>query len=283
MSKYVPDSTTKLWVVIASTRTDRGENNHQKSHGCIFCEGHEHFSPQEVYRLGPGHPNTPEWHVRVLQNKYPITDIHEVVIHSPDHEKDFEQFTHVQSERVITVFKDRFNEHKNAGQVLIFNNHGLHAGASQTHPHSQIAVFPRQIELGMLARQAVQNGVLETQYFNVYCPDFSQWPYEVWIAPHKKETIFGNVDENEIADLSLILKRVTRALSHIYLTAEMFAKVDRHLHPFGYNFYIYPHKEWYLRIIPRFVHPGGIELSTSLTVNVVDPTDAATELREFVL
>ena len=48
---------------------------------------------------------------------------------------------------------------------------------------------------------------------------------------------------------------------------------------FGYNYYIYPHANWYLRIIPRFVHRAGFELGTGLNVNIVDPTTAALEYK----
>jgi len=48
---------------------------------------------------------------------------------------------------------------------------------------------------------------------------------------------------------------------------------------FSYNFYIYPKKKWYIRIIPRFVYRAGFELGTGLSVNVTDPMEAAAALR----
>jgi galactose-1-phosphate uridylyltransferase len=50
---------------------------------------------------------------------------------------------------------------------------------------------------------------------------------------------------------------------------------------FSYNFYIHPKESWYIRIIPRFVHRAGFELGTGLSVNVVDPVEAARALREI--
>lgn len=284
MSKYVPDSSTRRWVILSDNRTKRGNNIvHHKSHACIFCEGHENLTPDEVYRLGAGHPNTPNWKVRVIKNKYPITDIHEVVIHSPNHDHDFEQFHHTQSENVFDVYRARFNEHSHHGQVMIFNNHGEHAGASQAHPHSQIVVIPHQINLDTLKREPVENLVVDTANFCVYCPDFSQWPYETWIAPKKETTLFGDITDDEISDISLLMKRVTKALNRIYVSVDIFAKIDRKTHPFGYNFYIYPKKNWYLRIIPRFIHKAGFEFGTGLSVNMVDPADVASDLGEFML
>ena len=49
--------------------------------------------------------------------------------------------------------------------------------------------------------------------------------------------------------------------------------------PFSYNFYIHHAKNWFLRIIPRLVHRAGFELGTGLSVNVIDPTIAAEELK----
>src|SRR3989338_9108852 len=158
MSKYVPDASSRKWVLIATTRTGRDENYHtNQPKKCIFCEGNEDLTPQEVYRTGIGQPNTRGWKVRVLANKFPITDIHEVVIHSPHHEHDFEEFHHSQSEEVLRVYRDRFMKYCAQGQVLIFNNHGAHAGASQAHPHSQIVVIPNQINLDSLTREPVKN------------------------------------------------------------------------------------------------------------------------------
>ena len=48
---------------------------------------------------------------------------------------------------------------------------------------------------------------------------------------------------------------------------------------FSYNFFIHPKETWYIRIIPRFVYRAGFELGTGLAVNVVDPVDAARELK----
>ena len=51
--------------------------------------------------------------------------------------------------------------------------------------------------------------------------------------------------------------------------------------PFAYNFYIHHAKSWFIRIIPRLVHRAGFELGTGLSVNTVDPTTAAAELKNI--
>src|SRR5687768_12374091 len=62
---------------------------------CPFCPGHEHETPPEVARRGPGAADTPGWRVRVVPNLYPIVGgaepgpggagAHEVIIFHPDH------------------------------------------------------------------------------------------------------------------------------------------------------------------------------------------------------
>ena len=51
---------------------------------------------------------------------------------------------------------------------------------------------------------------------------------------------------------------------------------------FNYNYYIVHGKNWYLRIIPRFIDRAGFELGTGLSVNIIDPEIAAEELSELM-
>ena len=46
---------------------------------------------------------------------------------------------------IVSVYYDRYNELKNkecANYILIIHNHGREAGASVSHPHSQILAIP---------------------------------------------------------------------------------------------------------------------------------------------
>lgn len=280
MSRYVPDISTHRWVIIAADRVNRPDSKAHVAHPdmCVFCEGHEKLTSEEVFRTGQGTVNEKGWGVRVIKNRYPITDIHEVVIHSPDHDKDFENLHVARIEDILNTFRQRYNTHSPTGQVLIFCNHGPHAGASMHHPHSQIVVLPEQINIDTLLREPLQHVALEDKHFTAYCPDFSQWSYEVWIAPKVENTLFGEITDVQISSLAPLMKRLIKRLEYIYENRFIFRKIDRKVHPFGYNFYIYPRNNWYLRIIPRFVHRAGFELGTGLSVNVVDPIEAAKEL-----
>lgn len=281
MAKFVPDIKTQRWIVISPTRQARPDEKKEKIEKdvCPFCYGNESQTPPEITRAGGGEKDKPGWTIRIVPNKFPITDIHEVIIHSPDHIKDIEDFDLAHLVSLLTVYRSRFQVHTANGQVMIFCNHGEHAGASLSHPHSQLVVIPRQINLDALVREPVMNIVDDNKVFVTYCPDFSQWPYEVWVTPKKDNTTFGNVSDSEIKDLAVILQRAVRRLKVKYddpATKKFSLSV-----PFAYNFYIHHAQNWFIRIIPRLVHRAGFELGTGLSVNVVDPTLAARELKEI--
>lgn len=287
MAKYVPDITTNRWVIVAEGRSKRpteakpGAKNVNKI--CVFCPGFERIPGEEVYRIGRGAPYVGGWQVRVIKNKYPITDFHEVIVHSPEHGVDLDKLPLAQVELVLGAFRDRFNANLEHGQVIIFNNVGEVAGASIDHPHSQLVVVAKQINIDSLKLEPIVNQVSENAHFTSFCPEFSQWPFEVWIAPKKSGELFGQIDDEAISDLALLLQQtLARLIGHL--------SGGEHFHPGmpmvtfkgapAYNFYIYHGQDWYLRIIPRLVHRAGFELGTGLSVNIVDPADAAESLRE---
>lgn len=275
MTKYVPDISSRRWVIVSAQRAARpDQNGKEKSKGekkvvCVFCPGNEKLTSEEVYRVGEGERNEKGWKVRVILNKFPITDLHEVVIHSPSDTEDLFEYSQSQVESILHAYRDRFNFYRKRGQVLIFCNHGEHAGASIKHSHSQIVVLPPQINLDSLTREPKNNLVDEDEVFSVYCPDFSQWPYEVWITPKEEsKSFFGDITDKDLPELARIMKRTIKRLHDLYDEGNFHV-------PFGYNYYISPKENWYLRIIPRFVHRAGFELGTGLSVNEIDPLNAA--------
>ena len=286
MAKYVPDITTDRWVIIAETRSKRPTDAKVEAANankiCVFCPGFERIPGEEVFRIGEGQAYERGWQVRVIKNKYPITDFHEVIIHSPDDEKDIEALPTTQVELILKAYRERFNANKESGHVIIFNNVGEVAGASIRHPHSQLVVVPKQINLDSIPLEPIVNLVVDNKNFVVFCPDFSQWPFEVWIAPKKKAEFFGQVGDAVLGDLASVLQETIKRLithlsggSHEHPGVPMVAFKDGP----AYNYYIYHGRDWYIRIIPRLIHRAGFELGTGISVNIVAPEDAAEALR----
>jgi len=276
MSRYVPDILSRRWVIVSPQRLGRPHSEKKKKISyCPFCPGHEGKTTPEVLRYGKGEPNKPGWLVRVIPNKFPITDYHEVFIHTPSCCKEMESLPLSHLELIFKAYRDRYNFYRKKGQVMIFCNHREHAGASLKHSHSQLVVLPFQINMDTLSREPLTNIVEENKYFIVYCPEFSQWPYEVWLTPKKEGAVFGDINDEEIKDFVSIFQKTLKSLEKIYISHNI-SKI-----PFSYNFYIYPKENWYLRIIPRFVYRAGFELGTGLNVNIVDPIEAAKQFREM--
>jgi len=253
---------------------------------CVFCPGNEKIPGEELYRIGSGRVEEKGWNVRVIKNKYPITDFHEVIVHSPDHNLDIDKLSLAQVELILKVYKNRFNINHEHGHVIIFNNVGEVAGASINHPHSQLVVVPRQINIDSLRLEPIVNTVFENEGFTAFCPEFSQWPFEIWIAPKIKGEFYGQITDENIQFLaSMLQETLKRMIMHLGASSV-------HYHPGmpmvtfkdgpAYNFYIYHGKDWYIRIIPRLIHRAGFELGTGVSVNIVDPIDAASMLGEDV-
>jgi len=282
MAKYVPDVKTQRWVIIASARTSRPhtviKTDTSVPKVCPFCAGNEHLTPPETYRIGGGDRDGIGWEVRVVPNKFPITDTHEVIIHSSSHTDNIDSLSLDQVKKIVKTYQERYKTHSETGQVIIFCNHGVHAGASLDHPHTQLVVVPKQINLDALSREPITNTIESTQQYVIYCPDFSQWPFEVWIAPKTDTGKFGDIVDSSRDELALVLQKSIHAVRDVYNDPSL-----AHFHPgvgFGYNYYISHGSNWFIRIIPRFVHRAGFELGTGLNVNVVDPTEASKLLRE---
>ena len=275
MSNYISDSTKTHWMVSNPARTTRTGMD-GKPFRCPFCPGNESDTPPELYRVG----DSLAWQIRIFANLFPITEIHEVVVHSPDHEKNIEDFSLEHVENIIKTYVNRFNFLKNKGKVFIFHNYSLISGASLVHPHSQISVVPNDIPTNTITAQPVVNVIKQNKDFISYCPDYSEWAFEVWIKPvqvaHLYEANFENLNENQVKNLAEILQSMIRKLKKIHANNSHYSKKT-----FGYNFYIQPYGEWFLRIIPRFMERAGFELSTGIMVNSVEAKNASDELKKI--
>ena len=289
MAKYIPDSKNHRWVILATGRKGKPKATNKQyrlikqdgitvSPDCPFCVGNEDKTPGEIMRIKDRRYG---WKVRVFRNKYPITDIHEVIIHSPDHNKEIGKMSEEDFSNLFSVYQKRIIALRKEGIPIVFRNKGERAGSSIPHPHSQIILLPKQINLEALGLEPIKNKVKENDYFVAYCPDFSQYPYEVWIAHRDSETMeigseklkridFIDFDQKELISLGNLLKESIIGLRKVIGG------------DFPYNYYIAPRPPFYLRIIPRIVIRGGFELGTGLSTNIVDPADAAEELKKLI-
>lgn len=264
--KFIEDSISGKWVISAPKRSKRPNESKGTEPKCPFCPG-ENLVEKDLYRI-PENANDDNWKVKVKENKFPFAPIHEIIIHSPDHHKSFDELPLEQTKLILKTFRSRFLEHKDKGQVYIFTNHRQEAGESLPHPHSQLVVIPDHVTLEFPHHQLkVSDKFKETGFFSIFCPHESSWPDEVWLYPKQREKYFFEITDEEIQDLSKSLYRLIQIFDL------------RHGHEFPYNLSIYPGKDWYLRIIPRIKVIGGFEVGTNVFVNTQDPKETI----EFIL
>jgi UDPglucose--hexose-1-phosphate uridylyltransferase len=269
--QFLQNPLSKKWVILAPRRAKRPDVASGMEPVCPFCPGKE-SDEKTIYEV----KNDRGWQIRVLNNKFPFAPIHEVIIHSPDHHKNFGELPLSQVELILKTYRNRFKKHEKNGQVYIFHNRQSGAGESLPHPHTQLAVVPFEVELDMprLATPmemevAAKDQVFEeTNHFVIFCPRTSQWPDEVWIAPKERGNLFSAIEDSQISDLAFVLSRLIQIFDL------------RHRLEFPFNFYIYPGGDWYLKIIPRVKVLGGFEIGTGIYVNTQDPKETIEFIKE---
>jgi UDPglucose--hexose-1-phosphate uridylyltransferase len=327
MPEIRKDYATPTWVVFSAARSQRpGAFRNSKDatpkESCPFCEGHESMTPPEVlaYR-DSGRRDGPGWSIRCVPNKFPALDpvgavqehrdgpfvsvdgvgAHEVIVESPDHDGRLATLDDGQIERVLRAYRERYHElasdHR-VRYVQIFKNHGERAGASFSHPHSQIIAIPivplrilEELE-GVRAHAADREGeclyceilrreraasrrvVAENEAFVALEPFAARFPFETWILPKVHARAFETLSDRDRGALARMLK-------------DILGRMYRLLDDPAFNFYIHtaaprePERtyHWHLEITPHLTEIAGFERGTGFYINPVVPEDAAAILK----
>lgn len=251
------DLVSKDWVIIATGRAKRPETFKKERRkvetvsqkDCPFCQVVGQEVPTLVFSQGkrvflkPGGKVPKKWTTIVVPNKYPAflpsslldkqteggiyqkmnaAGFHEIVI-TRDHKIQMAQFSVAEVKEVIDAYQTRYlelMEEKFVNHISIFHNHGIEAGASIAHPHSQIvttplvdvdlnnAIFNSQRYLkknqkciycvmGEWERKVRKRIVFENKDFIVICPFASKSAFEVIVSPKKHSSYFERITEKE--------------------------------------------------------------------------------------
>lgn len=171
MTELRQNAITREWVIIASERSRRPDDFHQKQvrsamlppyrTDCPFCFGNEQMTGEEVFRLC----EDGKWRVRVALNKYPALSpegdrirtshnlfrsvsgvgFHEVIIEHPRHDLTTALMPFADVANILRVYRQRYimlRSDPRVAAIIIFKNHGAGAGTSLEHTHSQLAATP---------------------------------------------------------------------------------------------------------------------------------------------
>ncbi len=294
---------------------------------CPFCYGNESLTPPEIYAARPAGSaaNGPGWNLRVVANKFPALKIegdlnrrgigvfdlcngvgaHEVIIETPDHQRQLADLTQGELEGVIKAFKARsldLRGDRRLKYTLIFKNFGLSAGASLEHTHSQLIalpIIPKRVQeelrgaeryfefrdrcpyCDMLSQELEEDErvICENRSFVAFCPFMSSFPFEIWILPKSHQSDFAQIAPEAISDFARVLK-------------ETLTRLRAGLSNPPYNFIIHtapiePREReayhWHLELIPKLTRVAGFEWGTGFYINPTPPELAAKSLRDVTL
>ena len=326
MPELRKDPVVERWVIIATERARRPMDFAPEvipprgPEGCPFCPGHEERTPPELFRSG-GSEDGP-WTVRVVPNKFPAlhTDgeghsagegiydridgvgAHEVVIESPDHFAGLGTLPAAHVGEILVAYRERLlalRKDPRLEYVLIFKNHGVAAGASLEHPHSQLIATPILPELVVeelegaaryfrmkercvwcdVVRQERRDGsrlVLEEEGFVAVAPFAPRFPFETWILPTTHRASFESLGTDEADALGRLLRDLIARLGRLFDDP-----------PYNFALHTAPLKEtdpehfhWHLELMPKLTRVAGFELGTGFFINPTPPEDAARFLRQ---
>ncbi len=335
MSELRKDPVIGRWVIISPQRGLRPHDfEHQEevntSGECPFCEGNEEKTPPEVYALRQGSPpDGPGWTVRVVTNKFPALSgegdearrkvgmyemmdgvgAHEVIIESPRHVKRIETHTPETLLPVLDVYRLRLLELGRDDRfryVIIFKNEGKQAGASLSHPHSQVIatpVTPKRVKEELAGareyhssrgrcifcdiieeeQKKKQRVVEENEGFIAFCPFAPRFPFETWILPKNHSPDFHSLDEqglNQLAQIMIVtmgrLSKVLNKPQYNYIIHTAPVRYARE----GYWSTLDADWHWHMEIMPRVTDIAGFEWGTGYYINSTLPEEAAEYMRE---
>lgn len=330
------EETTNRWVIIASCRMKRPREGKSPLSQCPFCPGNEHMTPpawlvysrvgSKLVKLADGeNEKVRNWLVRCFPNMFPAlkSDLpfeekfdegfftttsysgfgyHEVIVESPDHNAHPHNNSVKDLELVVEAYFDvmtKLSYEKNVKYVCLFRNYKLEAGASISHPHSQVIALPIVPPIVRREVRAAQKYnrdrggcmycdmiefevgsprlVYADEYYVVIAPWASILPYEFWIIPRRHEPSFINTHPKERKALSRVLKTTLLALRKVLNDP-----------PYNLGFHVAPLQwkgesyHWHIEVYPRTAKLGGFELTTNAYINTTPPEKVADDLRKIV-
>jgi UDPglucose--hexose-1-phosphate uridylyltransferase len=309
------------------------ERQQARTSVCPMCPGNEHMTPpafllylnsasgirkakdRDDYR-------NKNWLIRVIPNLYPAfcppkrninrkqitkndslfmaVGHHEVLVESPIHDEGPADARIPQLAHVVNGYIDRLRELSEkpyVQYVAIFRNHGLEAGASLSHAHSQIIAtpfIPRTVKEEMTSSRRFwqqrkkcvfcdiikkeRRGprfILENPKFTVFAPYASVNPMEFWIFPREHETSLLDMPQTEVKIFAETLKTCLKGLKTLVNDP-----------PYNYGFHLAINRQasdyyhWHLEVYPKLAIWAGFEKSTGVYINTMTPETAAESLRK---
>ncbi len=238
------------------------------------------------------------WQVISLANIFPAVTLdnkkaygtQEVIIETPEHQKELGDLKTNQIELVLRMYASRTKhlaENKEIDYVLCFKNQGSKAGASLAHAHSQIfatKIIPEDLKeearlimdykakhktcayCDILEKEKkTERNIFEDKDIVAFTPYASEYHYEAWIFPKRHLDNITLLRKTEFSSLAKALKMILLKLDFLGLSFNLF------LH----NVISDQNQHFYIKIQPRDSIWAGVELGSGLVINSISPEAAA--------
>ena len=253
---------------------------------CPFCAGREEQTPPETFALAPPGraADGPGWTARVVPNKYPAFEHHEVVVHTPRHARSLAELTTEEVDNVATVWRARAEAARSAGFAYLqaVLNEGRAAGGSLAHTHSQLVWLSEPPPLVRLEEHAgcalctvlgQAHPIAASDGVVLAAPHAARGPYELLIAPeqHAGDAFAATSFDQAIALLADGIRRLRQVEGPVPLNAWL------HTAPFGGE------GHWHIEVLPRASVIASLELGAGIYINSLAPEEAAQRLRDASL
>jgi UDPglucose--hexose-1-phosphate uridylyltransferase len=243
---------------------------------------------RDVPELG-GPRSAPE-----LFSSLPAYGAHEVIVNGPQSVLSLAELPVEQVLAAVEVWRERMRAHAASAYLQLIVNERREAGASLPHTHAQLyalgfvpATVARERErasayttrtmgqnlLGDLVAEEVRRReriVAIDEEAVLIAPFASRLPFQLMLAPRTPRARFEDDGPSGAALLHDGLRRLAR-----YLGSSPPLNLWVRTAPRGTEDFC-----WRIDVMPRLTHLAGLELSTDLNLNIVEPERAAAVLRE---
>lgn len=276
--RIVYNSLLGHWSYIVKGRSKRpqeftssGISSLHENTPCVFCPGNEHLTPPEIGRMEDGRGG---WLMRWFPNKFPAVapdseeayGRHEIIVETPDTQKQLWDFTQEEAARLFLVYQERVKNLKQDERikaVAVFKNHGKEAGTSLLHSHSQMvatSVLPSRLarmannsdkNCFLCALGSGENVIAENEEFIAITPEAPRISLEAWIAAKDHGNRFDFYSQGTLNKLVSLLQKFLLPLKTIqapYCFYFLVGKNDSDSH-------------FHIEILPRIQVWGGFELA----------------------
>ncbi len=237
---------TRDWVIIASSRQNRPQ---MPKDWCPFCPGSGQVPDDyEVLKYDNDFPalsQNPPIPDDVADDFFKTSENYgkcEVILYSKGHTTTIPELSNEHIRKLVDLWCERFTEITKDEKIkycFIFENRGEAVGVTMPHPHGQIYGYPFmpkkiQLEVDSAKDYMAEKGkclfcdmlsheekdgrriIFENEYFTVFLPFFTEYPYGVYIMPKRHINYITEMTNEEKTAMAVTLKQTVGMFDNLF-------------------------------------------------------------------